>query len=98
MDGTDQYRGRKTYRFDDKVEHPVHSIGEININVTGWTVHYLGSGCAPGAAVTAQVLLTTIGFGFDDYSGDACLVFPGLRATLGEQRMDEIGGRLAACG
>ena len=53
----------------------MYSIGEINISVTGWTVHYLGSGCAPGAAVAAQVQLTTIGFGFDDYSGDALSLF-----------------------
>lgn len=70
--GTDEDGRSFTFRKGADVQHPMHSVSEVNIGVAGRTKHYGASGRRTAMGVGAGIIDAAIGFGFDD-TGDAVL-------------------------
>jgi len=66
LDAANQDRGRPIARSDDKVEHLVHAIAEVDIPETTARIHHLGSRRASDARVAREVALAVISLDLGD--------------------------------
>ena len=70
QDGPQQNRCRKAIGTTYTIQHPVHTVGEVYIRETRWTVHHLSPFRPANMGMTRKVFLTTISFSLYDDPGD----------------------------
>ncbi len=88
-DGADQNRRRRPFNPSDRIHHPMHAIGEINIGEAWRSVHDRVPAGLAGMGMAAQVILAQIGFCFGDDTAQAVTVH-----HADELRTQELAGNL----
>ena len=98
----DEHRAGRTGPAGDDVEHPVHAVGEIHVDVSRRAKHHLRARRgtpAIGRAVTGQVQCgpVAVRFRFDDAPGDAHPV-ASVHQVLTQQRLRHLARRARIVG
>ena len=82
-EGSDENATGLAFRFGDDVEAFVDAVGEIHVSVAWWSEDDAGSFGEPGGGMGGEVMMTQVGFCFDDQAG---------AFSMGEDFAEEVAG------